>query len=125
MNALTITPRQAWEISRLLDRTGNGIVYAEHGIVTVLIDVFGVGSPNLALELDGEGEVIARQVLSLRRDGEDDGLDDFGDEQPLPYPIDVSQARPARLCECPAPRHDDGICGVCGHNLPEAVAEAV
>ena len=27
MNALTITPRQAYEVSRLLDRLGHGVVY--------------------------------------------------------------------------------------------------
>jgi hypothetical protein len=60
MNALTITPRQAFEVARLLDRTGDGIVYGEGEVVTVLLDVYGTGSPNLALELDGDGEVIAR-----------------------------------------------------------------
>ena len=44
VNALTITPRQAFEVARLLDRTGDGIIYALDGVVTVLVDVFGVGS---------------------------------------------------------------------------------
>ena len=44
MNALTMTPRQAFEVSRLLDRTGDGLVYTHDGILTLLIDVYGVGS---------------------------------------------------------------------------------
>ena len=55
MNALTITPRQAFEVARLLDRTGDGIVFADAGIVPVLVDMYGTGSPNLALELDQDG----------------------------------------------------------------------
>jgi hypothetical protein len=105
MNVLRLTPRQAFEVSRLLDRTGDGIVYAHEGVLTVLVDVYGVGSPNLALELDGDGEVIARQVLSLRRrDGEDDELDDFSEEEPLVYVDAFSEgARPAPMCQCPVP----------------------
>jgi hypothetical protein len=120
---MTITPRQAYEVARLLDRTGDGLVAAHDGVVTVLVDVYGTGSPSLALELDADGEVIARQLLSLHhRDAEDDGLDDFGEEEPLPYRIDLSQARPAPRCECPAPRHDDGTCGICGRRLPVEAA---
>lgn len=124
MNQLTITPRQAFEVARLLDRTGDGIVYADDGIVTVLVDVFGAGSPNLALELDGDGEVIARQVLSLRRRDEDD-LDDFSEEEPLPPPLDVSHARPAKVCECTDPLADAGVCTWCGHVLLPVDAQAV
>jgi hypothetical protein len=105
-------------------------VYAYDGVVTVLVDVYGTGSPNLALELDGDGEVIARQVLSLRRREaeEDDGFEDFGEEEPLAYLNPYSEgARPAKVCECPVPRHDDGTCGICGHVVPvdaQGVAQA-
>ena len=118
MNALRVSPRQAFEIGRLLDRTGDGIVYAHGEIVTVLVDVYGTGSPNLALELDQDGEVIARQVLSLHRRDADDGLEDFGEEQPLPGPVDLSHARPAPVCECGdhALGHE-GSCVVCGRAL--------
>jgi hypothetical protein len=80
-------------VARLLDRTGDGIVYGDAEIVTVLVDVYGTGSPNLALELDRDGDVIAKQVLTLHQDPDDDGRGDFGDEQPLPEPVDT--ARPA------------------------------
>ena len=43
----------------------------------MLVDIDGTGSPNLALELNAAGEVIARQVLTLHRQ-DDDGLDDLG-----------------------------------------------
>jgi len=43
LSALTITHRQAFEVARLLDRTGDGIVYAAEGIVTVLVDIYGSG----------------------------------------------------------------------------------
>jgi hypothetical protein len=79
------------------------------------------GSPNLTLELDGDGEVIARQVLTLHRRDDDDGLDDFSEEQPLPDPVDVSRARPARMCGCDDPLADGGSCARCGHTV--AVAE--
>lgn len=117
LNALTITPRQAYEVARLLDRTGDGIVFADAGIVTVLVDALGSGSPNLALELNGDGEVIARQVLSLHRP-DDDGLDDLGEEEPLPEPVDVRNARPAKRCGCPEPRRDGETCCICGRSLP-------
>jgi hypothetical protein len=68
-------PRVAFEVARLLDRTGDGIVADLDGVLTVLVDVYGTGSPNLALKLDRDGEVIAKQVLSFaRHDVEDDEL---------------------------------------------------
>jgi hypothetical protein len=103
-NALRVTTRQAYEVARLLDRTGDGIVYRDAEIVTVLVDVYGTGSPNLALELDRDGDVIAKQVLTLHQDHDDDGRGDFGDEQPLPEPVDIRHARPALRCTCPVPR---------------------
>jgi len=33
----------------------------------------------------------------------------------------LSHARPAPRCECPAPRHDEGTCGICGHTLADRV----
>ena len=127
LTVLTITPRQAFEVARLLDRTGDGIVYAQDGIVTLLLDVYGTGQPNLCLELDGDGAVIARQALSLHRQDGEDGFEDFSDEEPLPPPVDVRDARPAPRCTCPSPRHDGDseTCLLCGHLLPEAVPEAV
>jgi hypothetical protein len=114
---MTLTPRQAFEVARLLDRTGDGIVYGDAEIVTLLVDVYGTGSPNLALKLDRDADVIASQALTLHRPDEDE-LDDLGEEEPLPYPGDLSHARPARRCECPHPRHDgDETCSICGHLL--------
>jgi hypothetical protein len=78
---------------------------------------YRVGSPNLALELDQDGEVIAKQVLSLRHPDEDE-FADLGEEEPQPDPIDMRNARPAPVCDCPKPRHDDGNCGICGRSLP-------
>jgi hypothetical protein len=122
VNALRVTPRQLFEASRVLDRSGDGILTVHEGVLTLLVVVFGVGSPNLALELDRDGEVIARQVLSLRRQEPED---EFSEEEPLVYVDPYSEgAKPAPRCECPSPRADDGTCGVCGHSLPEAVAEA-
>jgi hypothetical protein len=123
LTVLALSARQAFEVARLLDRHGDGILAAEDGIVTLLIDVYGVGRPSLALELDGDGEVIARQALTLHAQ-DDDGLDDFSDEEPLPYPVDLRHARPALRCTCPSPRVDGDTCGRCGHLLPEPVAEA-
>ena len=65
--ALRVTPPAAFEVAQLLDRTGDGIATAHDGIVTLLADVYRTGSPNLALELDQDGEVIARQTLTLHR----------------------------------------------------------
>jgi hypothetical protein len=36
----------------LLDRTGDGFVRVSGEVVSLLVDTFGTGSPNLALELD-------------------------------------------------------------------------
>jgi hypothetical protein len=126
LSVLTLTPRQAYEVSRLLDRTGDGIVYAHEGVLTLLVDVFGSGSPNLALELDENGDVIAKQVLTLHRRDAEDEFADLGDEQELPPPVDLRDARPAPRCECPGARTDDGItCCVCGHLLPGEAQEVV
>jgi hypothetical protein len=122
VNVLPVTPRQAFEVARLLDRTGEGIVYGDSGIVTVLVDVYGVGEPTLALELDADGEVIARQALTLRRP-DADPCDDFDDEEPLPPPVDIEDARPALRCTRPSPRADDGICARCRHLLPDRAGE--
>ena len=47
MNALTVTPRQAFEVARLLDRTGDWIVYADAGILTVLLSEVADGRAEL------------------------------------------------------------------------------
>jgi hypothetical protein len=94
------------------------------GRMLILLDVFGVGAPNLALELDQDGAVIAKQVLSLRRPDDEDPCGDLGDERELPPPIDLRHARPAPRCECADPRVDDGTCAICGHDLPVPVVEA-
>jgi hypothetical protein len=90
----------------------------------VLLSRGGQSQPDLALELDRDGEVIAKQVLTLHR-VDDDGLEDFSDEEPLAYVDAFSEgARQAPRCECPDGYADGGTCGRCGHDLPEAVAEA-
>jgi hypothetical protein len=82
------------------------------------------GEPDLALELDPDGKIVARQFLDLAH-REPDELDDLGEEERLPYPVDLSHARPAPLCECPESRADDGTCGRCGRSLTRAVPHAV
>ena len=70
LTVLTITPRQAFEVSRLLDRTGDGVVAAHRdGMVVLLVDARGTGRPNMALELDRDGEVVATQVLAMTTTG--------------------------------------------------------
>lgn len=79
----------------------------------------GLLEPDLALELDRDGQVLASQFLDLRhRDDEDDEFSDLGDEEPLPDRLDLSHARPAKRCECPEPFGDGGLCLRCGHTLP-------
>ena len=84
--------------------------------------------PDLAVELDRDGQVVAQQYLALRHRAPDtnvspaneDEFTDLSDEAPLPVPLDVSQARPAKACECPDAIGHDGACVLCGHALPEA-----
>jgi hypothetical protein len=61
----------------------------------LLVDVYGTGHRNLALELDADGEVIAHVLLSLARRDADEG-DDFSEEQPLVYLDPLLRGRPAR-----------------------------
>jgi len=48
----------------------------------------------------------------------------LGDEEPLPDPVDVRHARPAKRCECVEPFADDGLCLRCGHSVAAEPAEA-
>ena len=50
--------------------------------------------------------------------GMGDDLSDLSEERPLPYPVDLSEARQAPRCQCPTPLTDDGTCARCGHDLP-------
>jgi hypothetical protein len=126
VSVLRCSPRQLYEASRLADRCGDAIVQELHGDrVLVLLATHGA-RPDLALELDHDGNVVARQYLDLAHQDHDDGLDDFGDEQELPYPVDLRHARPAPQCECPDALGDDGLCHRCGRTLPahtDSVAE--
>ena len=64
-----------------------------------------------------------KQALTLhRQDG--DGLDDFSEEQPLPPPVDVRDAKPAPTCECLEPLGHDGSCVVCGRMVREGARTA-
>jgi hypothetical protein len=118
MNALRVSPRQLFEASRLADRTGSAFMQElAGGRLLVLLSTGGQSQPDLALELDRDGNIVARQFLDLAHQEPDDGFADFGEEEPLPPPVDVSQARPAPLCECPDPFADDGFCARCGRTL--------
>jgi hypothetical protein len=114
--ALRVTPRQLFEASRLADR--HGPAFAEElagGRVLLLLATGRQDEPDLALELDAHGQVVARQFLELAHRDDDDPCADFGEEQELPSPVDLSHARPGQRCTCPSPRNDDGTCGICGH----------
>jgi hypothetical protein len=127
--ALRVTPRQLYEASRLADRTGPAFMQElEGGRLLMLLATNAQAEPDLAFELDSAGNIVARQFLDLAHpyDREDE-LSDLSDEEPLPPPIDVSHARPAKVCEGDDPLADDGVCTWCGHVLPvdsEAVPEA-
>jgi hypothetical protein len=131
MNALWVTPRQLFEASRLADRLGPVLAQQLDDARVLLLmatrlDANGRAAPDLALELDRDGQVIATQYLDLRhRDDEDDGLADLADvEEPVPVPVDVSQARPAKPCSCTDPFAHDGFCARCGRTLREAAVAA-
>jgi len=47
-----------------------------------------------------------------------DDLSDLSEERPLPDPMDLSFARPAKRCDCPVPRRDEDTCHRCGRTLP-------
>jgi hypothetical protein len=121
---LAITPRQAFEVSRLLDRAGNGVVApGGDGALALLVDVFGTGSPNLCLELDREGEVIGHQLLDLaRHEDADNGLGDLADGELLEGPSVLdplrSGARLSARCKCTRSLPSDDACARCGHRLP-------
>lgn len=124
-SGLRLTPRQLFEASRLADRLGP--TYAEEldgGRVLLLLatrlDGTGAATPDLAVELDADGRIVGSQYLELRH-RDNDEFSDLGDEQPLPPPEDVRDARPAKLCECPAPFGHDGHCVRCGRTLDLAV----
>jgi hypothetical protein len=123
VNALHVSPRQLYEASRLADRIGPAyMAELDGGRILMLLATRG-GEPDLALELDEAGNIVARQHLDLAHRGEDP-CEDFGDEQELPPPVDVRDARPALRCTCPSPRADEETCGRCGHLLPLEVVEA-
>ena len=126
MNGLHLSPRQLFEASRLADRLGPAFAQELDGgrlllLMATRLDAHGRAEPDLALELDRAGQVVAAQYLELRhREVEDDELSDFGDEQPLPPPLDLADARPAPRCECgdEAIGHE-GSCVRCGRALPD------
>jgi hypothetical protein len=62
------------------------------------------------------------EPVPRRRLANPEGTDtaDLSDEQPLPDPIDLSETRPARPCDCRRPLADDGTCARCGHDLPDS-----
>jgi hypothetical protein len=125
MNALRVSPTQLFEASRLADRTGPTVMQElAGGRLLVLLSTGGQSQPDLALELDRDGEIVARQFLPLRHQDPDDEFSDLGDEEPLPPPLDLSHAKPAAVCECDGPLADNGVCARCGLSLPEQVAEA-
>jgi hypothetical protein len=125
MNALRVSPRQLFEASRLADRTGPAFMQELNGgRLLVLLSTGGQAEPDLALELDRDGNILARQFLDLTHQEPEDEFADLADEQPLPPPLDVSHARPAQVCGCGDPLADDGVCTWCGHVLPME-AEAV
>jgi hypothetical protein len=128
MNGLHLSPRQLYEASRLADRLGPAVAHGlDRGRVLLLmatrLDAEGRAEPDLALELDRDGQVVASQFLDLaHRDEPDDELADLSDEQRLPEPVDVRHARAAKRCECDDPFAHEGFCARCGRSLP---AEAV
>lgn len=123
MNGLRVTPRQLFEASRLADRLGPAFAQGLNGgrlllLMATKLDADGRAEPDLALELDADGQVVAAQYLDLAHPADEDEFGDLADDEaPLPEPLDMSQARPAKVCECPAPWGDDGTCGICGHAL--------
>ena len=131
MSALVLTPRQLWEASRLADRCGDALLQdLDGGRLLVLLSTGAQNEPDLALELGPDGEILARQFLSLRHQDAEDPCADFSEEEELPDAVDLSHARPAPRCSCPHPRHDGSgeTCSICGHGLaveavgvPEAV----
>jgi hypothetical protein len=126
VNALTVTPRQPFEASRLADRIGPAYMAELDGARVLMLLATRGSEPDLAPELDAAGNGIARRFRDLahRDDGEDD-LSDLSDERPLPDPIDISKARPAPRCECLVPRRHDGFtCGICGWTLSGDAPEA-
>jgi len=91
-----------------------------YGVLTVLLNVYGTGSPNLALELDRDGEVIAKPVLSLAcHDAEDDEYSDLAEEEePLVWVDPYAEgARLAKTFECHEPFAHDGLSARCGRTL--------
>ena len=122
MNALRLSPRQLFEASRLADRLGPAFAQQlDSGRLLLLLATRfrpdGQLEPDLAVELDGDGRVVASQFLELAHP-DDDGLDDLSDERPLPPPVDVSRARPAPTCGCPDAIVDEGYCTRCGRSRP-------
>jgi hypothetical protein len=56
---------------------------------------------------------MANQSLS-----DPDYLSDLSDERPLPDPVELSEALPAKSCDCPEPRRNEDTCHRCGRSLP-------
>jgi hypothetical protein len=77
--ALRVTPRQAYEIARLLDRAGDATLTDLDGRLGLLIDRDRVGQPNLVLELDANGAVVAMRALTryVVEGEQDDEFDDL------------------------------------------------
>jgi hypothetical protein len=124
MNALRVSPRQLFEASRLADRTGSAFMQElAGGRLLVLLSTGGQSQPDLALELDRDGQVVARQVLDLTRPDEDDEFSDLAEEEQGVVYVDpfAEGARPAPLCGCPDPFGHDGTCARCGRTLREVL----
>jgi hypothetical protein len=124
--ALTLTPAVFWALARVSDRHGPLTVSAsDDGHTFVLVDTAGRLVPDIALELDSEGRVVGKTLLSLphRELEEDDGLGDLADEELVsPSVLEPFRegARLAGRCRCPQPWADeDGTCARCGHVLPQ------
>jgi hypothetical protein len=123
---LHLTPRQLYEAARLADRLGPAYAHQlDSGRLLLLLATRfrpdGQLEPDLALELAGDGRVVASQYLDLAHSEDPDDLSDLSDERPLPPSIDVSHARPAKVCECDEPLGHDGLCVVCGRTLRDGV----
>jgi hypothetical protein len=81
MNVLHLSPRQLFEASRLADRLGPAFAQELDGgrlllLMATRFRADGRLEPDLALELDSDGQVVAAQYLELAHQDNDDDLDD-------------------------------------------------